>query len=86
MDLTKWIKACSSKEQGRLAIRRLDHFNNACLAKLKVLTIDDSWWVQIVKRKYLRKDNFIDCNVKRNHSLAWKAIFNNTQGYEVDNG
>lgn len=43
MDLTEWNKACSSKEHGGLAIRRLDRFNNACLAKLKALIIVDSW-------------------------------------------
>ncbi|RXH73879.1 hypothetical protein DVH24_016701 [Malus domestica] len=50
-------------------------------SKLKELTIliqarlespnkPNNWWVQIVKQKYLRQEDFLGCKVKQNHSLA----------------
>ena len=73
-----WKKVCTSKDHGGLGVRGVGHFNNACLATLvwKVLKDENNWWVQIVKRKHLKKDDFFSCKVKQNHSLAWKRILN----------
>lgn len=71
-----WKKVCTIKEHEGLGIRRFYHFNNVCLAKLgwKVLTNENNWWVQFVKRKYLGRDNILSCKVKQKHYLAWKGI------------
>lgn len=57
-------------------MRRLDHLNNACLAKLswKVLTEEDNWWVRLVKSKYLRNEDFLDNKIRQNYFFAWKSI------------
>lgn len=55
-----WNKICTPKNVEGLRIRRLNHFNQACLAKLrwKVLSQPNNWWVQLVSRKYLRRADF----------------------------
>ena len=39
-----WDSICAPKKMGGLGVRRLDHFNNACLAKLgwKVMIEEDN--------------------------------------------
>lgn len=71
-----WDKICCSKEKGGLGIRKNAHFNNACLAKLvwKVLTEDNNLWVQIVKNKYLKNEEFLNNKIRQNYSCAWKGI------------
>lgn len=54
-------KVCSRKATRGLGIRRLDHINNASPANLgwKILEKPNNWWVQIVKQKYLRHEDFL---------------------------
>lgn len=72
MNPVAWDKVCQPKCNGGLGIRKSNCFNNACLAKLgwQVLTDDQNWWVQLVKQKYLHRENFMDAKVRQNHSVA----------------
>lgn len=71
-----WSSICLPKEKGGLGIRHTKCFNNAALAKLgwKILTDQQSWWVKIVKAKYLRNSNFFVVKKSSSSSLAWKGI------------
>ena len=75
-NLVSWRNVCRPKHAGGLGIRNIEHFNRACLAKLgwKVLFDKDNWWANIVRRKYLRSDSFMETRTKQNHSTAWKCI------------
>ena len=55
-----WKKVCTLKNQGGLGVKRIDHFKNACLAKVgwNVLTNKENWWAEIVKSKYLHSPIF----------------------------
>lgn len=59
MNPIAWNDVCTSKKSEGLAIRNLEHLNDAYLAKLgwKILTDHNNWLVQIVRRKYLHKEN-----------------------------
>lgn len=73
-----WDKVYASTLHGGLRIRCLDHFNNAYLAKLgwNILMDDDNWWVQLVRRRYLKQEDFMQNKIKQHYSLAWKGILN----------
>lgn len=71
-----WKAIWKPKSTNGLGVRNLDHFNNACFAKLrwKVLCDDNNGWVNIVRMKYLQNDEFLSTNPKQNHLMAWKGI------------
>lgn len=66
---------CIFRNQGAFAPGRSIQ-DNACLAKLgwKVLIEEQNWWVQIVKNKYLKKEEFLSNKVRHNYSCVWKGI------------
>ncbi|KAI5338965.1 hypothetical protein L3X38_018237 [Prunus dulcis] len=71
-----WKDICVPKEMGGLGVRLASQFNKAALAKLGwiCLTNDSNWWAQIVRLKYLQKENFLALKKKSSHSSAWQAI------------
>lgn len=52
-----WKHVCKPKSIGGLGLRPASHFSNSALAKLgwKILTDHNNWWVQIVRKKVLKK-------------------------------
>lgn len=71
-----WKNVCRPKQAGDLGIKNIEHFNRVCLAKLgwKVLFDKENWWANIVRRKNLRTDSFMETKAKQNHSTSWKGI------------
>ena len=61
---------------GGLGVRPSSFFNNAALAKLawRVISDNENWWSQIVRRKYLNKVSFFQANKKQNKSYAWNGV------------
>lgn len=55
-----WKRFEQPKEVGGLGVRTLQHINKAMIAKLiwKLLENDTCLWCQLMRAKYLRKDNF----------------------------
>lgn len=71
-----WSATCTPKCKGGLGIRSSSVFNKAALTKLgwKIISDPDNWWVQIMRAKYLRRDNFFSVKKKSTSSMAWKGI------------
>ena len=59
-----------------LGIRKADKFNLAFLAKLvwRIINDNESWWVRIVKVKYLRHETIWNVKCRLKQSAAWKGI------------
>lgn len=57
-------------------MRSASQFNKADLAKLGwiYLTDNSNWWAQIIRLKYLQKENFLALKKKSSRSSAWQAI------------
>ncbi|KAL6200061.1 hypothetical protein ACLB2K_029843 [Fragaria x ananassa] len=53
-----WKEVCKPKMLGGLGVRPSAFFNKAAIGKLawKLITNKDKWWVQVVSKKYLKRD------------------------------
>ncbi|XP_056692071.1 uncharacterized protein [Spinacia oleracea] len=71
-----WEKVTRPINMGGLGIRRLKEWNLAFMAKLgwTILTNSDKLWVKILKEKYLKHSNFLNCFANNSHSPLWRDI------------
>jgi len=77
--LVKWEQVILPYDKGGLAIKIPSFSNRAMGFKLiwRILTGKGSWWVEVLKRKYLNGPNFnllSETIVERSCTLVWKLI------------
>jgi ribonuclease HI len=74
----KWSKMGRAKENGGLGFRDLEVFNLALLAKQgwRLIQYPDSLVARIFKEKYYPNGSFLDSNLGRRPSYAWRSIYN----------
>ena len=71
-----WKKMCTMKEKGEMGFRDLKDFNLALLAKQgwRILTNQNSLVHRIFKEKYFAKNTFLEAELGRRPSYAWRSI------------
>ncbi|XVF16288.1 hypothetical protein REPUB_Repub10bG0018300 [Reevesia pubescens] len=76
LHLINWDKICLPKDQGGLGLRKSRSVNLSFLAKLgwKILQDNDNLWIEVMKMKYLRKQDFLTVTIKGADSYTWKSI------------
>jgi hypothetical protein len=72
----KWSKLCSSKDSSGLGFRDIKVFNMALLAKQgwRLLQQPNSLVFRVLKAKYFPSCDFMDADVGRKPSYAWRSI------------
>ncbi|XVF36663.1 hypothetical protein REPUB_Repub19eG0076600 [Reevesia pubescens] len=94
MHMISWEKVCLPKEQGGLGLRNTKTINQAFLAKLGWLILQDkeSLWIEVMKKKYLKQKDFLSVEAKSSDSYTWKSILKGRNlvkqgiGKNVNNG
>jgi hypothetical protein len=73
-----WERLGMAKEKGGLGYRDLENFNLALLAKQgwRLLQQPESLVAKVFKQKYYPNGNFMDSQLGRNPSYAWRSIWN----------
>jgi hypothetical protein len=73
-----WERLGMAKEKGSLRYRDLENFNLALLAKQgwRLLQQPESLVAKVFKQKYYPNGNFMDSQLGRNPSYAWRSIWN----------
>jgi hypothetical protein len=73
-----WEKMGRAKERGGMGYRDLESFNLALLAKhgWRLLKCLDSLMARVLKQKYFPNDSFLNSQLGRNPSYAWRSICN----------
>jgi ribonuclease HI len=73
-----WKKMGLTKEKGGLGFRDLEFFNLALLAKQgwRLLQNPNSLVATIMKAKYYPNSSFLEANIGRKPSYAWRSIWN----------
>ncbi|XVE95435.1 hypothetical protein REPUB_Repub02eG0096900 [Reevesia pubescens] len=71
-----WDRVILPKEKGGLNIRDMRKTNLAYLAKLGWHIVNDSQslWVDILRSKYMKNDDFFTVRVKNTASYTWRSI------------
>ena len=74
--LTPWDKICQPKKCGGLGLRKMQDMNRALLAKWGWLLLSDdkAIWANILRAKYLKKNNFLDVPSRRGTSTFWSNL------------
>jgi len=74
--LVAWDKICQPKQNGGIGLRKTVAVNRAYQSKLawKILTNQDSIWVRIMRKKYLRHHDFLNTQIKQGDSVVWTNI------------
>lgn len=75
----------SLKEAGVLNIRNVRKVNLALLAKLgwQLLTNAEALWVEIVKKKYFKEEDFMTVSPSSTSSFTWRRLsFWRTSSYQ----
>ena len=67
-----------AKERGGMGYRDLESFDLALLAKQgwRLLKCPDSLMARVLKQKYFPNDSFLNSQLGRNPSYAWRSIWN----------
>jgi hypothetical protein len=73
-----WERLGMAKEKGGLGYKDLENFNLALLAKQgwRLLQQPESLVAKVFKQKYYPNGNFMDSQLGRNPSYAWRSIWN----------
>ncbi|XP_059458269.1 uncharacterized protein LOC132187853 [Corylus avellana] len=73
-----WHKMGMAKESGGLGFRDLEMFNLALLAKQgwRIMTNPNTLVATILREKYYPHGNFLEANLGRKPSYAWRSIWN----------
>jgi len=76
LPLVAWDKICRPKQNGGMGLRKTAAINRAYQRKLawKIFTNQDSMWVRIMRKKYLRHHEFFSAQIKQGDSMVWKNI------------
>ena len=71
-----WDKLCKSKAEGGMGFRDLKAFNLALLAKQgwRLMQNQNSLFHQVFKAKYFANDTFLDAQLGKRPSFAWRSI------------
>ena len=71
-----WDKMCLPKDKGGMGFRDLKSFNLALLAKQgwRLQTNSSSLFSQVCKAKYFLNGDFVDVEVGKKVSFAWRSI------------
>nr|WMB96745.1 hypothetical protein [Solanum melongena] len=71
-----WDQVCLPKDQGGLGLRDTRKANFAFLAKLcwYIVKDKDCLWVELIKRKYLRSQEFMQAVARTGDSSTWRGI------------
>ena len=71
-----WKKMCTTKEKGGIGFKDLKAFNLALLAKQgwRILTNQNSLVHRIFKEKHFAKNTFLEAELGRRPSYAWRSI------------
>jgi hypothetical protein len=73
--LIKWIKVCKSKKKGGLGIKDVRKMNLSLLCKWWWrLEKESGLWQDIVKHKYMKKDNVSSVKHKQTDSPMWADL------------
>lgn len=64
-----WQKLCRDKDKGGLGFHEINKFNQALLGK-QAWKRPDSLLAQILKHRYFKRGNFLDCGVGTRPSYA----------------
>ena len=74
--LIAWDTICQPKSQGGLGLRKTLPLNQAFIAKLgwKILTDHNNFWVNLVRKRYLKHHNFFTYKPKQSDSSIWRNI------------
>lgn len=74
--LKSWDDICKPKDAGGLGFQKFSDINWALLAKLawKVAIEEDSLWMNILRKKYLRGHSFFHYATKPGDLSVWKGI------------
>ena len=71
-----WQKLCKPKEQGGLGFHDIGKFNQALLGKQawRIWNNPDSLVAKVLKGKYFRRGNFLECGLGSRISFVWRSI------------
>ena len=71
-----WQKLCKPKEQGGLGFHDIGKFNQALLGKQawRIWNNPDSLVAKVLKGKYFRRGNFLECGLGSRPSFVWRSI------------
>lgn len=74
--MVSWDKMCRPKKLGGLEFRKTEATNKAFLSRLawRVMSEEENLWIEVVRSKYLRKENCMERKVLNTDSWAWKKI------------
>jgi len=76
LPLVAWDRIRRLKDRGGIGLRKIVAVNTTFQCKLawKVLTNNESMWVQIMHNKYLQNQDFFRTKIKQGDSNVWRSI------------
>ena len=74
--LKSWKSCYWPKDVGGLGFRRMEVVNRVFLAKWgwKILNEEPSLWLELVRSKYLKGQNFLMVDARPTNSRIWKVV------------
>lgn len=71
-----WQTVCLPKKEGGLGLKRLEDWNNTCLARLVwcIFAVTESLWIAWVNRYHLKNESFWTVKIQQGISWTWRKL------------